>query len=305
MKLRPLWTGRPFSTGYMVAALALVAVIMASRTDSLTTTEKVMWIMICAVFFGWELHLIDRDNEQRDHQHFTDMQTQQYEFDATTGKLTDALDRLAKVLDREQKAIGRVNEAINTETGGGTFCFLDFTFMPTWENGKETSKGYWWFDAVRVGKYPLRNVSMTVDDNTKYGAVMSAIRKQDTRSLAVPAEDKIPDEMEQAERATTTNLPVGDFAIERKSLGSYPVNEGEVQEFNVLVRTFNQPTSLERAELKRTRGHWAKAILVELPPEEGRKRKLWTRIDADFPRKDGHLDVNWPRPVKGRASWDH
>ena len=140
MELRPLWTGHPLSTGYMVAALALAAVIMAARADSLTTAEKIIWITICAVFFGWELHLIDRDNEQRDRQHFNDMQTQQQEFDATTGKLTAALDGLARVLDKEQNAIGRVNEAINTETGGGTFCFLDFTFMPKWENGSKRRK---------------------------------------------------------------------------------------------------------------------------------------------------------------------
>jgi len=146
---------------------------------------------------------------------------------------------------------------------------------------------------------------MTINDHTKYGAVMSALRNQDTHNFAIAADDKVFDEMQQAERGATTNVPVGDFAIERKSLGGYPVNEGDVQEFDVLVRTFNNPTLIERVELKRTREHWAKAILVELPPNEQRKGRLWTRIDADFPRKDGHLDVNWPRPVKGRASWDH
>lgn len=73
MELRPSYTGHPISTGYAIAALAFAAVIMAARADSLTTTEKIVWILLSAVLFIWELNVIDRDHEEQDRQHSRDI----------------------------------------------------------------------------------------------------------------------------------------------------------------------------------------------------------------------------------------
>ncbi len=103
MTLHPVFTGHPIATGYAVAALGFAAVIMAARTEFLTTVEKIVWICICAAFFLWELKIIDKDNSDREHQHLVDMQKQQQEFDASMEKFskTDAeLDKTMQGLSK-------------------------------------------------------------------------------------------------------------------------------------------------------------------------------------------------------------
>jgi hypothetical protein len=108
------------------------------------------------------------------------------------------------------------------------------------------------------------------------------------------------DETREAEQASTSSLQVGNFAVAKKSLGAYPMNDGDTQEFDVLIRSFNSQFWIERVKLTRVNNHWAKALFLE---HEGKPVKVL--VDKDFPRKDGHLDVNWPRLVKGRDKWDH
>lgn len=149
----------------------------------------------------------------------------------------------------------------------------------------------------------MREVSVTITDSTKFGITMNDLRKRDTHNFTVltfPAGDMVSEEMREAEQASTTTLQVGNFAFERKFLGGYPLNDGDTQDFDVLVRSFNK-VFIERVELKRTNGHWSKAIMVEVP---SKYNDYWTKIDKDFPRKEGHLDVNWPRRVVGRDYWD-
>ncbi len=83
LELRPIFTGQPVSAGYAIAALALAAVVMAARTDALTSTEKIVWIAICAVLFMWELDAIDRDRGAQEKQHAADMRVQSEQFKAT------------------------------------------------------------------------------------------------------------------------------------------------------------------------------------------------------------------------------
>ena len=90
MELRPTFTGHPVSTGYAIAALALAAVVMAARGDALTTTEKIVWIAICAVLFMWELNVIDKEHDAQEIQHTADMGLQATQFNDTLDEFTKA-----------------------------------------------------------------------------------------------------------------------------------------------------------------------------------------------------------------------
>lgn len=142
---------------------------------------------------------------------------------------------------------------------------------------------------------------MTFDDHIKYGSAINDLRKRDTRN-STEAGEKLLEELRQAGQTNTTTLEVGNFSTASKFLGSYPIKGGDTEEFEVLIRSFNRPTLTERVNMKVVNNHWSKALIVELPTN---KNHAWTKIDKDFPRINGHLDVNWPRPVQGRAEWDH
>jgi hypothetical protein len=104
MELHPVFTGHPIATGYMIAALALAAVIMAARTDSLTTAEKIVWIAICAALFIWELNVIDTDHIQQDTQHSTDLAKQTKQFDSVLTENQQAFRATMEQLSTDSKA---------------------------------------------------------------------------------------------------------------------------------------------------------------------------------------------------------
>ena len=67
------------------------------------------------------------------------------------------------------------------------------------------------------------------------------------------------------------------------------MTEGDVQSFDVIIRSFNRSPSIERVSIRNISGHWRKAILVEL--YDKKKPRTWTTVDKEFPRINGHLDV--------------
>lgn len=293
------WQSYQFAPGWAVAILAVVAVVMTVRADHYTKTEQVIWVLVALSLMVVEIRAITRDRNVAETQRRVFEQQLQDRFQQTANSLGAVIRESDAHFDA---TIGKIGQAINTETGGDTFCYLDMTFSPIWENGKETTRGYLRLEAVRVGKYPLRDVSITIDDHIKFGTVMNDLRKRDTHNFTTDANDKVLEEMEQAGRASRVTIQVGNFAVGSKALGGYPINDSDVQEFDVLIRLFNLQTFIERITMRRTNGHWSKAILLELPQKKGH---LWTKIDKTFPTKDGHLEVGWPRPTKGRADWDH
>ncbi len=103
MELRPAFTGHPIATGYAIAALALAAVVMAARTDRLTDTEKVFWIIISACLFIWELKVIDADHTEQDKQHTTDMVEQRDRFNQVLSMQNDTFRATLREFAREQE----------------------------------------------------------------------------------------------------------------------------------------------------------------------------------------------------------
>jgi len=290
----------PLRPGVAIGILAFVAAYLCVRPTEkpLTRPKRAGYVavfgMLCiAEIFSIGYYGSKAEQEQKDANN-----SQIEGFKTIAGGIDASNKRSAEQFSATMDKFG---ETINTETGGDTFCYVDFSFTAQWENGKQTTKGFWELIAMRVGKYPLRDISVTIFDNIKSRTVFGALRKRDTNNFTNQALDKIQGEMQQAQQASETNMMIGDFAIDSKILSSYEMSDGDVQEFDVLVRSFNMQMLIERVVLRRTNDHWTKAILVELP-----RKTPWTKIDRDFPRRaDGHLDVNWPRLVKGRNVWDH
>jgi hypothetical protein len=98
----------------------------------------------------------------------------------------------AKINSTFDKTISRIDEAINTETGGDTFCYLDFYYL---------TRGYFGLNVVRVGKYPLRNVSLTILDQTQINDHIAELAKNNALQFEASG-----GQLEEAMRLSTTTL---------------------------------------------------------------------------------------------------
>ena len=67
------------------------------------------------------------------------------------------------------RTMSKVDEAINTETGGDTFCYFTFSPELASANGNPTPQTYFSIEAERIGKYPLRDVRAVIMDSAKSG----------------------------------------------------------------------------------------------------------------------------------------
>jgi hypothetical protein len=184
------------STGKSVAALAVVATVMTFRGE-LNGLEKTLLTLALFVFVFIEIKAIDKDRADNEAKQRDFFQAQKKSFSgitlqasnnftATTSGLMTAINGLDSVIGQNQEhfqqTMTKVEDAINTETGGDAFCYIDFTFQPQWENGKPLLKGFIWLDAIRVGKYPLHEVSATLMDHIKSASIMNAMRKRDLQN---------------------------------------------------------------------------------------------------------------------------
>jgi hypothetical protein len=293
------WNWYP-PVGMFIAVLAAVSVIVPwLGGDKLGRGWKIFWSFLFVALVGLELRSIKLDAKQRDRDQAR-AECEQLEGFKETANGIEASNQLSR--DQFVATMKRFEDTINTETGGNTFCYTDFSVLPMLEDGKPTGKANVWLDAVKVGNYPLRDVNVTLFDQTKNSRIFLEMRKEDTKNFTIQAGEKVFEEMREAERQSTTVIDVGGFATGHKSLGAYALTEGDSQNFDVFIRLFNRPSMIERVSLRQTGGHWFKAILVEVPEA---KDHYWATIDRDFPRKNGHLDVAWPRLANGRDGWDH
>jgi hypothetical protein len=214
--------------------------------------------------------------------------------------LTDATDKLGEISTTEHQTlrttVSGLRDVLGTETGGGSFCYLDVDPVIPENNAVDHAAE---MVVVRVGKYPLHTVNMTVDDEVKYsevsGAEFAAIRGH------VPTSNEVRAIMEQAEGASTLRQPVPDFTAPAKSIGVYYLTGGDHESFSIVFSAFNG-SWLERLDLRHVGpDKWAKAMWLEAPGNP-----YYVKIDKNFPHKaNGEPDVSWPRLAKnGAPAWE-
>ena len=173
MEIRPTFTGHPVATGYAIAALALAAVVMAARADALTTAEKVVWIVISATFFIWELNVIDREHAEQELQYQTELHQREEEFRVTLSEFSSTKMQAEDILKRTGAAEDNAAEAVKNITGGDSWGWVEFFRDPTNVN-------IFHIAIVSEGKYPLRQVNLLIiDTSASFGASLSSCKLGD------------------------------------------------------------------------------------------------------------------------------
>lgn len=279
--------------GIAVAFLGVIAVVMTVRADTFKLAERVVWVVLGAILMCMEFTAIYKDRAAHDKEQTLLRANEQKHFEEVVGNLRDAIARDQTHFD---STIGRVNDVINTETGGDTFYYVDFHATSSWSmlDDKPIPPDGVLLSLVKIGRFPLRDVSVTITDQRKFRLLTEKYAKNALQSSKLPAE-KTSEAMLQAEQQSSTTFTIGDLAVPELFLGGIEMIDGDVQRFDVNLRSFkSQPYRLEMVELRRVKNHWSRALWVELDS----KKHPWTLIDRDFPRHaDGRPDVDWPTSV--------
>lgn len=295
-----LWKGIvPSIPGFAIGLLGLGAVVVAVRAiepQRLTLWEQIGWIAVATLLLISEMRTVIYDRAQQDKQFSNARRVEQASF-------RSILSREAETMRENQgqfsATMAKLIDSINTQTGGNTFCYLDLQAFPVFVNGRASPKVNLFLQVVKVGRYPLRDVHMTLTDHNKFQRIIAELKQKRARGDL----NQIFEDMAQATRQSETTWPIGDIGVRSKSLGALPMEEGSTQEFEVIIGAFNSTGRIERLKLERLAdGRWVKAMLLE---SDASGRKDFTLIDPRFPRINGHLDVNWPRRTVGREPWDH
>jgi hypothetical protein len=291
---QPWWKWYPY-VGSFIAILAGLGVIVPWFSgEGLSKGWKIFWSFIFVLLVFLELRSIRLDGHQhdRDQEH---AECEQIEgFKKIAGGMEDSnktsRDQFAATMDK-------FGETINIETGGDTFCYVDFNPTPLLVDNKVAPDVNMGISIVKIGKYPCRAVNITIQDQLKMGQLIS---EAESRDLGVPS--KMIADISEADRASTSTFPEMNLDVPFEPLEPiHAAIKTDSQEFAVIIHAFNSNARVELVNLRWVDGHWKKAIWIT----DNTGKNDWSKIDKDFPRKGGKYDVNFPRPTAGRASWDH
>jgi hypothetical protein len=111
-KLIPAYTLHPIYTGYAIAVLGVMAVVMAARAGHLTKLENAIWISLAVFLFIVEIHIINEDHRVQESQHLADLNSQAYSFATTLDKITKNSETSSKQFKATTKEFSR-NEVSN------------------------------------------------------------------------------------------------------------------------------------------------------------------------------------------------
>ena len=276
--------------------LAVGATLMPLFWEKVGTIARMSWIAMLFLLLAVEYRAIDKDRadfardevcrRHEENQKFSDIGT------AITNNVQKLLNHsdleFAKTMARSDAIMSGVADSIKTQTGGSSFCYIDFE-QALYDVGGMT--------VIRIGKYPLRDVSAQIMDEAK-----TRLAVQNFYQSHPPSRDEaFADQIFAIQRASEVMQPVPDFATPSRFIGGYHMTKSSWgQSFQILFRAFNGAW-IERLEIRIVNGKWVKAILVEHPVAG--KREFF-KIDPLYPRVNGKLDVAWPRPVNGKPEWE-
>jgi hypothetical protein len=292
---QPWWHWHP-PVGSWIAVLALLGVIVPwlfRPPEKMGRGEKAIWTFVMLAFFYLELRTLylDRDEHDGEQAHAECEQTQQF------NQIAQGLESSIQ-MSREQFSVTmeKFGEAINTETGGDTFCYVDFNPTPLLVDNRPAPDVNMGISVVKVGKYPCRGVNITIQDQLKMGQL---IDEAVSRDRGIP--DKMIADVSEADRASTTTFPEMSLDVPTELLEPiHAAIKTDSQQFAVIIHAFNSNARVELVNLRWIDGRWKKAIWIT----DNTGKNDWSKIDKDFPRKDGKYDVNFPHPTNGTATWD-
>jgi len=287
------WWRFPPDPGKAVLLLGVVAAIVTIQPQ-MTDSHRLVWLVIVFVLFFVEFRAINRDRAEAIARERAARAEENAKFSAVLedGRkhfettLAENRTEFSETLRRSDQIIGGIADSIKMQTGADSFCYIDFD-RALKDMGRMT--------VVRVGKYPLRGVTVQIVDRAKMQLAVEDFMRSHQANRGDPA---LVDEVFAIQRASMATWPITDFATPTRFFGGYQLTKSSRgQSFDMVFFAYNG-SWIERLEIREVNGKWTKAILVE------HGTKHFVKVDQGYPRKDGRLDVPWPRPVKGRADWD-
>jgi hypothetical protein len=183
--------------------------------------------------------------------------------------------------DHFDKTIQKVDDAINTETGGTTFCYVDFD-KPGPRVGTSSPDNISWVSIHRVGKYPLYSVSIWIIDNEKANYLL----RQRTSPLPI----------EQQLRIGNTALSAGNVGTEYAGIGGYEVVPSDSHDFQVTISSFHSFPWTEWFSMRKIDGEWKRAMMIDVSGTRPQSRGYY-RMDEGFPH---HIKTAHPTFTGGQ-----
>jgi hypothetical protein len=271
--------------GLFIAMAGMIGISVPFISEDMGKREKWWWTFLVVLLTCSELRMIvisDRDNSA-ERGHAECVQLQSFKEIATT-----LGDSIKNNQDHFDKTIQKVDDAINTETGGTTFCYVDFD-KPGPRVGTSSPDNISWVSIHRVGKYPLYSVSIWIIDNEKANYLL----RQRTSPLPI----------EQQLRIGYTALSVGNVGTEYAGIGGYEVVPSDSHDFQVTISSFHSFPWTEWFSMRKIDGEWKRAMMIDVSGTRPESRGYY-RMDEGFPHhKDGTPDIYWWPVQKGKRNW--
>jgi hypothetical protein len=172
--------------------------------------------------------------------------------------------------------INGLQESLNVETGINSLCYIVFEPDATDNVGVV---------AVKIGKYPVRGVTATITDAAKINTDITRLAARFGGAVPASVGVRVPQE-------DLLILPIPDFATQTRFVRRYQLTPKSNQDFTL---AFSSLTSewVEKFQMRRVQGRWALAMLVET--SDG--KPIFCRVNDNYPRVDGKLDVPWTQPA--------
>jgi hypothetical protein len=258
--------------GVAIGFLGLVAVLLA--TEGLQRPERAVLIILAFLFLIVELRSIYSDKRKADRER-AELIVRENESRKVANESFDALLKQGEGLFKSQQTLA--SETNDQITGGDSYCYLS---MFTALNG-------FGMQMKKIGKYPLRLRSVSIDDQTRYQAQLHKLSPEVQNGKLSPD-----DVMNMATQASRTPLQISDFDTQDEFVGGYPFPDGNELNLNITFSAFNG-SWVEYYSAIKVEGKWRQAIYV-LRFRPYREFKL---IEKGYPTFNG-AGENWPTTVK-------
>jgi hypothetical protein len=291
------WKVFDFLPGYCIAVLAFSALFMTVRADqaeNFSVVERFLWVTLGAFLLWGEIHVLRDDREKNDREQASERESSQQRFQRTADSLTAVLQSQESMLRQlissnklATRNLAKAEEAINTETGGDAFCYVDFA-PPLPQTGSLSAFDQTWMSVFKVGQFPVYGVTLLILDNEKANYLIQ--------------HDSMP--VEQQRTAALTNQLVGNLGNEATSVGGYSVVRSENHDFQVLISSFHAFSWSENFSMRKVGGKWKTALFIDVSGTHPATRGYY-RIDDGYPlRDDGSPDNGWRWPFnRGDGKW--
>ncbi len=268
--------------GIAIGVLGLLAVVATFERDP-SSLQRSLWIIVATGLLIIEYGAIANDRSENQSAQEEVRATDQFRFWRTSTALQTAIQTEKLQMIREQSqfrdTIAHFEEVVNTETGGNTFCYLLFEEIYNRQSFNVT--------AVKVGKYPLKDVWAFIDDSTNLSTRLAGAFPQTTSMQARKEAGRI---IEGAMAASPARIPIGNFATDHKILAPYPITKPQADsQLYTISLGANNGNWMETIVMKRVAGpypgshstdHWAKEITVTRTDVN---KRIFYKVDPDFP----------------------